>query len=59
MEGVKFFLEYVFLYFLFGLNTNDEDLKQTLKTILFDKVFPLGIDEIRSNFNINILNEKP
>ena len=38
---------------LFGLNTNDESLKDTLKTILFDKVFPLGIDEIRSNFNIN------
>ena len=38
---------------LFGLNTNDEDLKETLKTILFDKVFPLGIDDIRSNFNIN------
>ena len=42
---------------LFGLNTNDEDLKQTLKTILFDKVFPLGIDEIRSNFNINNLTQ--
>ncbi|MBE7708778.1 MAG: MBL fold metallo-hydrolase [Cyanobacteria bacterium SIG27] len=38
---------------LFGLNSNDENLKDTLKTILFDKVFPLGIDEIRSNFNIN------
>ena len=38
---------------LFGLNTNEESLKETLKTILFDKVFPLGIDEIRSDFNIN------
>lgn len=38
---------------LFGLNTNEENLKETLKTILFDKVFPLGIDEIRSDFNIN------
>ena len=38
---------------LFGLNTNEENLKDTLKTILFDKVFPLGLDEIRSNFNIN------
>ncbi|MBR5303735.1 MAG: MBL fold metallo-hydrolase [Candidatus Gastranaerophilales bacterium] len=38
---------------LFGLNTNDENLRDTLKTVLFDKVFPLGIDEIRSNFNIN------
>jgi len=37
---------------LFGLNTNEENLKDTLKTVLFDKVFPLGLDEIRSNFNI-------
>jgi len=37
---------------LFGLNTGEENLKETLKTILFDKVFPLGLDEIRSNFNI-------
>lgn len=38
---------------LFGLNTGEENLKDTLKTVLFDKVFPLGLDEIRSNFNIN------
>ncbi len=38
---------------LFGLNSNEESLKDTLKSVLFDKVFPLGIDEIRSNFNIN------
>ena len=38
---------------LFGQNTNEEDLRDTLKTVLFDKVFPLGLDEIRSNFNIN------
>ena len=37
---------------LFGLNTNEENLQDTLKTILFDKVFPLGLDEIRSNFNL-------
>lgn len=37
---------------LYGLNTGEEDLKDTLKTVLFDKVFPLGLDEIRSNFNI-------
>ena len=42
---------------LFGLNTNEESLKDTLKAILFDKVFPLGIDEIRSNFNINNLTQ--
>ena len=42
---------------LFGLNSNEENLKDTLKTVLFDKVFPLGIDEIRSNFNINNLTQ--
>ncbi len=42
---------------LFGLSTNDEDLKETLRTVLFDKVFPLGIDEIRSNFTVKNLNE--
>ncbi len=42
---------------LFGLNTNDEDLRKILKTILFDKVFPLSVDEIRSNFNINNLTQ--
>ena len=38
---------------VFGLNVGEENLRDTLKTVLFDKVFPLGIDEIRSNFNIN------
>ena len=42
---------------LFGLNTNDEKLEDTLRTILFDKVFPLGLEEIRSNFTIKNLNE--
>ena len=38
---------------VFGLNSKDENLKETLNTILFDKVFPLSLDEIRSNFEIN------
>ncbi len=42
---------------LFGLNTNEENLKDTLKTILFDKVFPLGIEEIRSDFKIKNFKE--
>ena len=42
---------------LFGLNTGEENLKDTLKTVLFDKVFPLGLDEIRSNFNIENLTQ--
>ncbi|MBQ8634638.1 hypothetical protein IJX73_01055 [bacterium] len=42
---------------LFGLNTGEENLKDTLKSVLFDKVFPLGLDEIRSNFNIENLTQ--
>ena len=38
---------------LFGLSVGSENLKDTLKEILFDKVFPVGLDEIRSNFQIN------
>ena len=42
---------------LFGLNTPEENLKDTLKTVLFDKVFPLSLEEIRSNFNIHNFSE--
>ena len=42
---------------LFGLNANEENLKDTLKGILFDRVFPLGLEEIRSNFTISNLSE--
>ncbi len=42
---------------LFGLNGGEENLKDTLKTVLFDKVFPLSLNEIRSNFNINNLTQ--
>ena len=41
---------------LFGLKPNNENLKEALKAVLFDKVFPLGIDEIKSNFNIQNLS---
>ncbi len=37
---------------LFGLNKSDENLKTTLKNILFDTVFPLNLEEIKSNFQI-------
>ncbi len=37
---------------LFGLNKNNGNLKDTLETILFDKVFPLHLNEIKSDFNI-------
>ncbi len=42
---------------LFGLNAGNGSLKDTLKEILFDKVFPLGLDEIKSNFSINNLSQ--
>ena len=38
---------------LFGPHQNDETLEETLRKILFDKVFPLGLDEIRSDFEVN------
>lgn len=38
---------------LFGPKSPDENLKDTLKKVLFDNVFPLGLDEITSNFTIN------
>ena len=38
---------------LFGPTLKDESLEETLRKILFDKVFPLGLDEIRSDFEVN------
>lgn len=38
---------------LYGMTESGENLKDTLKTILFDKVFPVGLDEIRSNLKIS------
>lgn len=38
---------------LFGLCNYNENLKDTLRAILFDKVFPVGLEEIRSSFNIH------
>lgn len=42
---------------LFGLSAQGENLKDSLKSILFDKVFPLSLEEIRSNFKINNFSE--
>ena len=42
---------------VFGLNINNEDLKDTLKDVLFDRVFPLGIDDVKCTFNIQNLND--
>lgn len=42
---------------LFGMNVNNEDLKDTLNCVLFDKVFPLSFSEIKSKFNISNFSE--
>lgn len=42
---------------LFGLNFNNDELKKTLSDILFEKVFPLSLDEIRSDFKISNFNQ--
>lgn len=38
---------------LFGPITKGDNLENILRTILFDKVFPLGLDEIRSDLEVN------
>ncbi len=42
---------------VFGLNVSNEDLKDTLQDVLFDRVFPLGIDDVKCDFNIQNLND--
>ncbi len=42
---------------VFGLNINNEDLKDTLQDVLFDRVFPLGIDDVKCSFDIENLND--
>ena len=42
---------------VFGLNVSNEDLKDTLQDVLFDRVFPLGIDDVKCSFNIENLND--
>ncbi|MBE7705738.1 MAG: MBL fold metallo-hydrolase [Cyanobacteria bacterium SIG30] len=43
---------------IFGLSPNNEDLKSILSQVLFEKVFPLGLEDISCNFKINNLNER-
>lgn len=60
IQGLQFFSP-VFLrgskINVFGLNVNNEDLKDTLRDVLFDRVFPLGIDDVKCSFNIHNLND--
>ena len=37
---------------VFGLSYPEKPLKETLSDLLFEKVFPVSIDEIPSNFNV-------
>ena len=42
---------------LFGEAKNDEELKQDLSTLLFNKSFPVYIDEIKSKLTLNAIND--
>ena len=60
IQGLQFFKPVFVLgskINVFGLNINNEDLKDTLKDVLFDRVFPLGIDDVKCSFNIQNLND--
>lgn len=60
IQGLQFFQPIFFQSSkinVFGLNINGEDLKDTLQDVLFDRVFPLGIDDVKCSFNIQNLNE--
>ncbi len=43
---------------IFGLNVNNENLKDTLSQVLFEKVFPLGLEDISCDLNIENFSEK-
>ena len=43
---------------IFAHAKSDEELKKDLSEILFEKSFPLSIDEIKSDIKINAVNEK-
>ncbi len=43
---------------IFGLPLNKEDLKTTLSQVLFDKVFPLGLEDVSCQMSVNNLTER-
>ncbi len=43
---------------IFGQSNAGEDLKSTLSSVLFEKVFPLGLEDISCNLLINDINER-
>ncbi len=55
IQGLQFFSP-LFIkttnFDIYGLSCTNKPLKETLSKILFDKVFPVSLDEIPSNINI-------
>lgn len=43
---------------VFGPDTGKEKLKDTLSTLLFDKGFPVSLEEIQGNININSYSQR-
>lgn len=43
---------------IFGMGTGGENLKHTLSQVLFDKVFPLGLEDINCNIEIENYGER-
>lgn len=43
---------------IFGMSANKSNLKDTLSSILFDKVFPLGLEDVSCNLEIEDFGEK-
>lgn len=43
---------------LFGSSKNNDELKETLSSVIFNKSFPLSVDEVKSEFSINAINSK-
>lgn len=43
---------------VYGPDTNKEKLKDTLSTLLFDKGFPVSLDEIQGTININSFSQR-
>lgn len=43
---------------IFAHAKDDEELKNDLKNLLFEKAFPLSVEEIKSKFNIYAINDR-
>lgn len=43
---------------IFGMTFGKDSLKETISTVLYDKVFPLGLEDVNCEMNINNYSEK-